>query len=192
MIKLTYSILLGKALAEMLRSTIEDVVMPPVTLLLPQEVDISNNMYLSLKNGRKNEFTGGIYKYKSLLHAHEDGAVTMNFGIFLNSLTNFVCLALTVFAFIRVILKLKEKTTQDSPTTKQKSDKSMKCRFCKSKISWKATRCPYCRSFEPKPINGEAEAEETSFIVKNKFATLKKNLKKQLKQTAVLQGGFIL
>jgi len=107
--------------------------MPPIGLLLGK-VDFSN-LYFILQEG---EVAG---PYGSLAEAQGVGAVTLNYGIFINTLVSFVIIALAVFLLIRAINRLQreEETPPEEPETK-------KCPFCMSEISIKATRCPNCTS----------------------------------------------
>jgi large conductance mechanosensitive channel len=251
-VELSASILMAKAFAETVRSLVKDVVLPPLSLWIRDKQLFE--AYLFLRKGLKGEITGGKYVYKSLKHAREDGAVTVNFGVFLASLTNFIALAAIVFGFLRWIFHWKEKRTrhrdlarkrQPSATTSKttttttqtnvandgsninsstnstndttqtmgtdcecvvndNSEEELeddddfaggRCRFCISPISVHATRCPYCRCFEPQlELGGDDESGSKQSVARlsKSFATLKKNLKKQLKQSALLQGGFVL
>jgi large conductance mechanosensitive channel len=132
-------IIIGAAFGGIVNSFVSDVVMPPIGLLLGN-VDFSN-LYLILKEGT----VAG--PFASLAEAKKAGAVTVSYGVFINTIINFLIVAFVVFLFIRNINKLrrKEEAPSAAPTTKE-------CTFCFSVIPVKATRCPHCTS-ELKPIN---------------------------------------
>ena len=149
--------------------------MPPIGWLL-SGVDFAN-IFVLLKRGKKTTITKGVYK--SLSQAKEDGAVTVNIGVFLNSVLNFVVISVIIFAFVRTINRVKRKEV--APTKK--------CPFCYSKINPKATKCAWCGSDIPEEErDNEKEGEdfkeeETKSSSKN---ILKKNLKKQFSRTSLI------
>jgi len=126
-------IIIGAAFGGIVNSFVSDVVMPPIGLLLGN-VDFSN-LYLILKEGA----VAG--PFASLAEAKKAGAVTVSYGVFINTIINFLIVAFVVFLFIRNINKLrkKEEAPPAAPTTKE-------CTFCFSAIPMKATRCPHCTS----------------------------------------------
>ncbi len=126
-------IIIGAAFGGIVNSFVSDVIMPPIGLLLGK-VDFSN-LYIILKEG----MVAG--PFASLAEAKKAGAVTVSYGVFINTIINFIILAFVVFLFIRSINKLrrKEEATPAAPTTKE-------CTFCFSVIPVKATRCPHCTS----------------------------------------------
>ncbi len=126
-------IIIGAAFGGIVNSFVSDVVMPPIGLLLGN-VDFSN-LYLILKEGT----VAG--PFASLAEAKKAGAVAVSYGVFINTIINFLIVAFVVFLFIRNINKLrrKEEAPPAAPTTKE-------CPFCFSVIPMKATRCPHCTS----------------------------------------------
>jgi len=132
-IDLSVGIIVGGAFGKIVNSLVNDVIMPPIGMLL-RGVDFAN-IFLLLKRGKKTMITKA--KYRSLAQAKEDGAVTINIGVFLNSLINFLVLAIIVFGFVRAINKLKRK--KQTKTSKE-------CKFCYSKVDIRAIRCSYCTS----------------------------------------------
>ena len=132
-------IIIGAAFGGIVNSFVSDVIMPPIGLLFGN-VDFSN-LYFILKEG----LVPG--PFASLAEAKKAGAVTISYGVFINTIINFLILAFVVFLFIRSINKLrrKEEATPAAPTTKD-------CTYCFTSIPIKATRCPHCTS-ELKPIN---------------------------------------
>jgi large conductance mechanosensitive channel len=111
---------------------VQDVIMPPIGLLLGN-VDFSN-IFAVLKEGK----VAG--PYASVAAAKSAGAVTINFGVFINTIISFVIVAFAVFLLVRTINKLRrEEAPPAAPITKD-------CIYCFSKIPIKATRCPNCTS----------------------------------------------
>jgi large conductance mechanosensitive channel len=126
-------IIIGAAFGAIVQSFVSDVLMPPLGLLLGH-VDFSS-LYLTLAAG---QVPG---PYASLAAAQEAGAVTLNYGLFVNKLLTFLIVALAIFIFIRAInrLRRKEEAPAAEPTTKD-------CPFCFTAIPVKAVRCPNCTS----------------------------------------------
>ena len=135
MIDLAIGIIIGTAFGSIIKSMVDDILMPPIGLLLGK-VDFSN-LFILLKAGNTPA------PYASLADAKTAGAVTMNYGIFINLLITFLIVALVCFLIIRAVNKLQEgkkaKETHAPTTTKS-------CPFCQETISIKAKRCPHCTS----------------------------------------------
>ena len=132
-IDLALGIIIGSAFVAIVNSLVNDIIMPPIGLLLGG-VDFSN-LYILLQEGAP----GG--PYATLADAQTAGAVTINYGIFLNALITFLIIALVVFLLIRSVNQLvaPKETPAEEPTTKQ-------CPYCLSEIAIKATRCSQCTS----------------------------------------------
>jgi len=132
-VDMAVGIIIGAAFGTIVKSLVTDVIMPPIGLLLGN-VDFSN-LFLVLKDGA----TAG--PYASLNDAQAAGAVSLNYGVFINTIISFLIVAFAVFLLIRGInkLKRKEEAPPPEPTTKD-------CPYCFSRISIKATRCPQCTS----------------------------------------------
>ena len=124
-------IIIGAAFGTIVTSLVNDVIMPPIGLLLGN-VDFSN-IFAVLKEGK----TPG--PYASVAAAKAAGAVTMNMGVFINTVINFIIVAFAIFLLIRSInrLKKKEEAPPAVPITKE-------CPYCIVSIPIKATRCPHC------------------------------------------------
>ena len=124
-------IIIGAAFGAIISSMVADVITPPIGLLLGS-VDFTD-LYLVLQTGTP------AGPYASLELAKQAGAVTVNYGLFLNTLFNFIIVAFAMFLLIRAINRLQRE--EDAPpqetTTKD-------CPHCFSEISIKATRCPNC------------------------------------------------
>jgi large conductance mechanosensitive channel len=126
-------IIIGAAFGTIVQSLVADVIMPPIGLLLGN-VDFSN-LFIVLKSGA----TAG--PYASLKDAQAAGAVTINYGQFVNTIVSFIIVAFCVFLLVKSMNRLKRK--QELPVTKPTT---RECPFCCSVISLKAKRCPACTS----------------------------------------------
>ena len=128
-------IILGAAFGTIVKSFVSDVLMPPIGLLLGN-VDFAE-LFIVLKHGAT--VTG---PYITLKDAVSAGAVTLNYGVFINNVISFLIVAFAVFMFVKSINKMKRKEEEippAEPTTKN-------CPYCFSTISIQATRCPNCTS----------------------------------------------
>ncbi len=126
-------IIIGGAFGTIIKSLVNDILMPPIGLLLGG-VDFSN-LFLVLKTGP------APGPYATLALAQESGAVTINYGIFINGIISFLIVAFALFLVIRAVNRLQkeEEVPAAEPTTKE-------CQYCFSAIPIKATRCPSCTS----------------------------------------------
>lgn len=130
-VDMAVGIIIGAAFGTIIKSLVSDVIMPPIGLLLGN-VDFEN-LFAVLKEGAT------AAPYAALADAKAAGAVTVNYGVFINTIISFVIIAFAVFLLIRSINKLKRKEAPPAPTTKE-------CPHCFSAIPIKAIRCPYCTS----------------------------------------------
>jgi large conductance mechanosensitive channel len=126
-IDLAVGVIIGAAFGKIVTSFVDDVIMPPIGLILGR-VDFKD-LFVAL-NGAT---------YASLAEAKAAGAPTLNYGLFFNTVVQFLIVAFVVFLLIRQINRLK---TQPAPPTEDARD----CPFCISRIPRKATRCPFCTS----------------------------------------------
>jgi large conductance mechanosensitive channel len=134
-IDMAVGIIIGVAFGAVVGSLVKDVIMPPIGLALGN-VDFSN-LYILLREGAT---TPG--PYASLAAAQQAGAVTLNYGVFINAIINLLIVAAAVFFLIvRPIAKLqaRKKVEAPAPTTKE-------CPYCFTAIPIKASRCPNCTS----------------------------------------------
>ena len=133
-VDMAIGIVIGAAFGSIVKSFVDDVLMPPIGLLLGN-VDFSN-LFITLKEGAK-----AAGPYASLAAAKAAGAVTLNLGLFINTIISFLIIAFAVFLVIKGLNRLKreEVAPPAEPTTKE-------CPFCLSTIPLKATRCPHCTS----------------------------------------------
>lgn len=130
-VDMAVGIIIGAAFGAIVKSLVADVLMPPIGLLLGN-VDFSN-LFFVLKAGKV------AAPYAALADAQAAGAVTVNYGLFINTVISFVIIAFAVFLLIRNINKLKrqEEAPPAAPTTKE-------CPLCMSSVPIKAVRCAYC------------------------------------------------
>jgi large conductance mechanosensitive channel len=120
-------VIIGGAFGKIIASLVEDVIMPPIGLALGS-VDFAN-LFISL-SGKD---------YPSVAAAKAAGAPTLNYGVFFNTVLNFLIIAFTIFLVIRQFNAVKKAEPAPMPTTKD-------CSYCLSAIPIKATRCPHCTS----------------------------------------------
>ena len=135
-VDLAVGIVIGVAFGAIISSLVKDVIMPPIGLALGN-VDFTN-LFVVLKQGT----VAG--PYASLAAAQEAGAVTINYGVFINAIVSFIILAAVVFFFVvRPIAKMhaRQKAAEAAPPPSTKE-----CPYCCTNISIKATRCPNCTS----------------------------------------------
>src|SRR5512137_2474389 len=129
-IDMAVGIIIGAAFGTIIKSLVDDVIMPPIGLLLGK-VDFSN-LFLVIREGK----VAGAYE--TLAAAKAAGAVTMNYGLFINTIISFLIVASAVFMLIRAVNQLKREAPAEV-TTKE-------CPYCLSVIPIKATRCAHCTS----------------------------------------------
>jgi len=123
-------IIIGAAFGAIVKSLVSDVLMPPIGLILGN-VDFSN-LFLVLRDGK------AAGPYASLAAAQAAGAVTVNIGVFLNSIISFIIVAYAVFLVVKGLNRMKREEPA-APDTKE-------CPFCFSTVPLKASRCPHCTS----------------------------------------------
>jgi large conductance mechanosensitive channel len=133
-VDMAVGIIIGAAFGTIVKSLVTDIIMPPIGLLLGN-VDFTN-LFTVLKEGAT-----AAGPYASLADAQAAGAVTINYGLFVNTIISFIIVAFAIFILIRKInaLKKKEEAPPAVPTTKD-------CPYCLTSIPIKATRCPNCTS----------------------------------------------
>lgn len=126
-IDLAIGVIIGSAFGKIISSFVSDVIMPLIGLLIGK-VDFSS-LFINL----------GAEKYSTLAEAQAAGAPTLNYGIFINAVVDFLIVAFVIFLVVRGINKLQKPAPVAAPTTK-------KCEFCATDIPIEATRCPHCTS----------------------------------------------
>jgi large conductance mechanosensitive channel len=128
---LAVGIIIGGAFGTIVKSLVDDMIMPPVGLALGN-VDFSNLFFL-LKAGPK-----GPPPYATLADAHAAGAVTLNYGMFVNNIVTFLIVAFAIFLVVRMANRLRPPEVA-APNTKD-------CPYCRMPIPVSAVRCPHCTS----------------------------------------------
>jgi len=127
---LAVGIIIGAAFGTIVNSLVKDIIMPPIGLLLGK-VNFAD-LYINLSGGT----------YASLADAKAAGAATLNYGLFINAIIDFLIIAIVIFFVVKGINQLKRKpepAPAAEPTTKE-------CPFCFTSIPIKAVRCPNCTS----------------------------------------------
>lgn len=131
-IDMAIGIIIGAAFGKIVTSLVSDVLMPPIGLLLGK-VDFSSLFWnISGKS------------YASLADAQAAGAATINYGVFLDTIIQFLILAFVIFMLVRQINRLSKPKPAPEPDTRE-------CPHCFTMVSKKADRCPNCTS-EIKPL----------------------------------------
>ncbi len=126
-IDLAVAVIIGAAFGKIVTSLVNDIIMPPIGLLLGN-VDFSN-LYVNLSDKH----------YNSLAAAQKAGAPTVNYGLFINTIINFILIAAAVFFVVKFFERFKKKEAEIVPDTKE-------CPYCLSTVPKKAQRCPQCTS----------------------------------------------
>lgn len=128
-VDMAVGIIIGAAFGKIISSLVGDVIMPPIGILMGG-VDFSE-IYINLSGG----------DYASLAAAKEAGAATLNIGLFINTVIDFLIVAFAIFMMVKMMNRLKrqEEAPAAEPTTRE-------CPHCLSTIPIKATRCAHCTS----------------------------------------------
>ncbi len=126
-------IIIGAAFGPIVGSLVSDIIMPPIGMLLGN-VDFSN-LFVVVKEGAQ------AAPYASVAAAKAAGAVTINYGLFINTIINFIIVAFAIFIMVKMINKMKREQPAPAavPTTKE-------CPSCLMTIPLKATKCGHCTS----------------------------------------------
>ena len=127
-IDMAVGIIIGAAFGTIVKSLVDDVIMPPIGLLLGN-VDFTN-FFAVIKAGK----VAG--PYETLAAAKAAGAVTINYGFFINTVISFLIVAFAVFMLIKNVNRFKKEAPAEV-TTKE-------CPFCATEISLRAVKCPNC------------------------------------------------
>ncbi|HSB89911.1 MAG TPA: large conductance mechanosensitive channel protein MscL [Anaerolineales bacterium] len=124
---LAVAVIVGGAFGKIVTSFVSDIIMPPIGLVLGK-VDFSS-LYLNLSGT----------PYPTLADAQAAGAATVNYGLFISTVVDFLIVAAAIFALIRFAARFETRKAAEAPSTKT-------CPHCLSTIPLKATRCAYCTS----------------------------------------------
>jgi large conductance mechanosensitive channel len=123
---LAVGVIIGGAFGKIVTSLVNDILMPPIGVVVGK-VDFSN-LFIDLSSTH----------HASIAEAKAAGAATLNYGIFINNVIDFLIVAFAVFLLVRQVNRL----SQPAPAAPE----TMECPFCTSTISLRATRCPNCTS----------------------------------------------
>jgi large conductance mechanosensitive channel len=129
---LAVAVVIGGAFGTIVKSLVDDIIMPPIGLLLGR-IDFSN-LFLLLHDGTKSP-----PPYATPAEAKAAGAVTLNYGAFINNVIAFLIVAASVFIIVRLMSRMYAKPVPTTPTSKP-------CPRCTLAIPLTATRCPNCTS----------------------------------------------
>ncbi len=124
---LAIAVIIGAAFGQIVTSLVNDIIMPPIGLVL-DKVNFSN-LFINLSGKH----------YATLAQAKAAGAATINYGSFINTIINFLIVAFIIFLVVRQVNRFKKPEPVAASTTK-------KCNYCISDIPMEATRCPNCTS----------------------------------------------
>ncbi|WP_297426126.1 large conductance mechanosensitive channel protein MscL [Clostridium sp.] len=127
-VDLAVGVVIGGAFSKIVTSLVNDIIMPLAGLLMGK-VDFSN-LFIALGGGN----------YKTLQEAKDAGVPTLNYGIFINNIIDFLIVAFSIFIIVQQISKLSKKKGGNMLSDKKK------CKYCFTEIDQKATKCPNCTS----------------------------------------------
>lgn len=126
-IDLAIGVIIGAAFGKIVTSFVSDILMPPIGLLLGN-VDFAN-LFINLSRGH----------YDTMKAAKDAGAATINYGVFIGTVADFLIVGLVIFIVIKQINRMKRKPAEVAPSTKE-------CTFCALDVPIRAIKCPHCTS----------------------------------------------
>jgi large conductance mechanosensitive channel len=127
---LAVAVIIGAAFTKIVNSLVDDIIMPPIGLLLGR-VDFTN-LFIVLKEGTK-----AAGPYSTIADAKAAGAVTMNYGLFISAFVTFLIVAFVVYLIVKSVQRMGPRKADAPVATKD-------CPYCLSKIPLKATKCAFC------------------------------------------------
>jgi len=125
-------IVIGAAFGAVIKALVDNVIMPPIGLLLGN-VDFANIMTV-LKGGNP------AGPYATLAQAKEAGAVVIAWGVFINAIISFLIIAFVIFLLVKYFNKLQKEEVEEAPA----EPPTKECSYCHMEIPLEAVRCPYC------------------------------------------------
>jgi len=134
MIDMAVGMIIGAAFKDLVNSLVNDIVMPVISIFTGK-LDFSN-MFIAL-NGQH---------YATLDEAGKAGAATLNYGVFITSIINFIIMAFVIFMIVKEINSLKKALKHEEKPAAPAEPTEKVCPYCMSKIDIHATRCPHCTS----------------------------------------------
>lgn len=129
---LAIGVIIGGAFQKIVNSLVNDVIMPLISLITGG-INFSN-WFLALDNS----------SYTVLAEAQANGANTLNYGLFLTEVLNFLIMAFVIFMFVKTMNRIASK--RKKVDIKEEAVKTKQCPYCKTEIDAQATRCPHCTS----------------------------------------------
>ncbi len=129
---LAVAVVIGAAFKQIVTSFVNDILMPPIGLLLGN-ADFSS-LYINLSGGN----------FASLAEAQAAGAATINYGVFINTLIDFLITAFAIFVVVRTASRLQSRRQQEPAAPPPPTVKT--CPYCATEIPIQARRCPHCTS----------------------------------------------
>lgn len=124
---LAVGVIIGGAFSKIVTSLVNDIIMPLIGLMTGGMN--FNDLFICLNGG----------SFKTLKEAQEAGAATLNYGMFINAIIDFIIIAFVIFLIVKAMNRLRRKKENAEITTKT-------CPFCKTEIPLEAKRCPHCTS----------------------------------------------
>ena len=133
-IDLAVGVIIGAAFQAIVKSLVDDIVMPLISLAT-KGVDFTNKFILL-----------GEGEFATLAEAQEAGVAAVAYGNFINAILNFLIMAFVIFCLVKTLNKISEKTAKKEAEEAPAAPTTKECPYCKSEIALEATRCPNCTS----------------------------------------------
>ncbi|MBR6786157.1 MAG: large conductance mechanosensitive channel protein MscL [Clostridia bacterium] len=133
-IDLAVGVIVGGAFQAIVKSLVDDIVMPVISLIT-KGIDFSSK-FVALDGG----------EYATLADAQAAGAAVITYGNFISAIINFLIMALVVFCLVKAINSVADKAKKKEEVEEAEEPTTKECPFCKSEIAIEATRCPHCTS----------------------------------------------
>lgn len=159
MVDLAIGFTVGAAFSTIAKSLVNDIIMPPLGLLLGR-TDFSGLFWVIAKGPKSPG------PYVTLADAQAAGAVTINYGLFINNLVAFLVVALAMFVVVRLLTRAENLLDDaiEGPPPAPGEPLEKKCPFCRSTIDARATRCPHCTSCLTPEIEAAASASAQASV----------------------------
>lgn len=134
----------GAAFTTVARSLVSDIVMPPIGLVIGG-ADFADQFRV-LKPGIE-----ALPPYATLADAQAAGAVTLNYGVFINNVIALLLVAWVIYHIVRAVNRIQDRLAEDDQAPDEAAPTEKKCRYCKEVVELEATRCPHCTSHLSSP-----------------------------------------
>lgn len=139
LVDLAIGFTVGAAFSTVAKSLVNDIIMPPIGLLLGR-VDFSD-LFIVMKQGKEE-----LPPYSTVADAQAAGAVTLNYGLFVNSIVTLSLIALAMFFIVKLMNRVDKSLEEALDHGEVETPTNKKCPHCRTTIAYKATRCPNCTS----------------------------------------------